>query len=372
VFYDLGSGSLGGVSSYFPYSATKVISPAPFPLSPQDIAPPILTLNPPVLNLLVANPDLKLPRTYEWNLALEQSFSSQTLSITYVGAVGRDLLRSTVLNPAGVGNPNFDFVFLTDNTATSDYNALQLKFQRRLLKGLQALASYSFSHSIDISSTDAAFAYLDPTVSATNPDMDRGDSGFDVRHSFTGAVISALPAPGANGVLHKILENWSLDNFVIIRSAPPVDIVGAQISAGVGVFTPRPDIKPGLPLVLYGSQYPGGKAFNPGAFIPAPNGQQGDLGRNVLRGFGAWQADLGLQKQCHMTDKIALRFRAEFFNIFNHPNFGSPDNTLTSPLFGQSMQTLANSLAGGNNAGFNPLYQVGGSRSIQLALKLQF
>jgi Carboxypeptidase regulatory-like domain/TonB dependent receptor len=372
VFYDLGSGSLGGVSSYFPYSATKVISPAPFPLSPQDIAPPILTLNPPVLNLLVANPDLKLPRTYEWNLALEQSFSSQTLSITYVGAVGRDLLRSTVLNPAGVGNPNFDFVFLTDNTATSDYNALQLKFQRRLLKGLQALASYSFSHSIDISSTDAAFAYLDPTVSATNPDMDRGDSGFDVRHSFTGAVIYALPAPGANGVLHKILENWSLDNFVIIRSAPPVDIVGAQISAGVGVFTPRPDIKPGLPLVLYGSQYPGGKAFNPGAFIPAPNGQQGDLGRNVLRGFGAWQADLGLQKQCHMTDKIALRFRAEFFNIFNHPNFGSPDNTLTSPLFGQSTQTLANSLAGGNNAGFNPLYQVGGSRSIQLALKLQF
>jgi hypothetical protein len=373
VFYDLGSGSLGGVSSYFPYSATKVISPAPFPLSSQDAAPPILTLNPPVLNLLVANPNLKLPRTYEWNLALEQSFgSSQTLSITYVGAVGRDLLRSTVLNPTGVGNPNFDFVFLTDNTATSDYNALQLKFQRRLLKGLQALASYSFSHSIDISSTDAAFAYLDPTVSATNPDMDRGDSDFDVRHSFTGAVVYDLPAPGANGVLHKILDNWSLDSFVIIRSAPPVDIVGAQISAGVAVFTPRPDVKPGLPLVLYGSQYPGGKAFNPGAFIPAPNGQQGDLGRNVLRGFGASQADLGLQKQCHMTDKIALRFRAEFFNSFNHPNFGSPDNTLTSPLFGQSTQTLATSLAGGNNAGFNPLYQVGGSRSIQLALKLQF
>lgn len=114
------------------------------------------------------------------------------------------------------------------------------------------------------------------------------------------------------------------------------------------------------------------RLFNPGAFIPAPNGQQGDLGRNVLRGFGAWQADLGLQKQCHMTDKIALRFRAEFFNSFNHPNFGSPDNTLTSPLFGQSTQTLATSLAGGNNAGFNPLYQVGGSRSIQLALKLQF
>jgi hypothetical protein len=168
------------------------------------------------------------------------------------------------------------------------------------------------------------------------------------------------------------LGHWSLDGFLFIRSAPPVDIVGAQISAGVAVFMPRPDIRPGLPLVLYDSQYPGGKAFNPAAFVPAPSGQQGDLGRNVLRGFGAWQADLGLQRQFRVTDKIALRFRAEFFNIFNHPNFGSPNNVLNSPLFGQSTQTLANSLAGGNNAGFNPLYQIGGPRSIQLALKLQF
>ncbi len=95
-------------------------------------------------------------------------------------------------------------------------------------------------------------------------------------------------------------------------------------------------------------------------------------GRNVLRGFGAWQADLGLQRRCRVTEEIALRFRAEFFNIFNHANFGSPNNVLSSSLFGQSTQTLADSLAGGNNAGFNPLYRIGGPRSIQLALKLQF
>ena len=373
IFYDLGSGSLGGVSSYFPYSATKVFSPAPFPLSPQDAAPPLLTVNPPVLNILVADPDLKLPRAYQWNVALEQSLgSSQSLSFTYAGAVGRDLLRSTVLNPASTGNPNFDFVFLTDNSAKSNYNALQLKFQRRFWKGIHALASYSFSHSIDISSTDAAFAYLDPVGSVTNPNIDRGDSDFDIRHSFTGAVITDLPVLGTNDVLRKILGSWSLNGFVLSRSAPPVDIVGAQISAGVAVFTPRPDIKPGLPLVLYGSQYPGGKVFNPEAFTPAPSGQQGDLRRNILRGFGAWQADLGLQRRCHLTNKMELRFHLEFFNILNHPNFGGPDDTLTSPLFGQSTQTLANSLAGGNNAGFNPLYQIGGPRSIQLALKLQF
>ena len=70
---------------------------------------------------------------------------------------------------------------------------------------------------------------------------------------------------------------------------------------------------------------------------------------------------------------MGLRFRVEFFNIFNHPNFGNPNNSLTSPLFGRSTQTLANSLGlGGANGGFNPLYQIGGPRSIQLALKLLF
>jgi len=70
---------------------------------------------------------------------------------------------------------------------------------------------------------------------------------------------------------------------------------------------------------------------------------------------------------------MGLRFRSEFFNIFNHPNFGNPNNSLTSPLFGHSTQTLASFLgSGGANGGFNPLYQTGGPRSIQLALKLQF
>ena len=125
--------------------------------------------------------------------------------------------------------------------------------------------------------------------------------------------------------------------------------------------------------MLYGSQYPGGKIFNKVAFTPAPSGQQGDLGRNVLRGFGATQADLALQRQFHLTERLGLHFRSEIFNISNHPNFGDPNNSLTSPLFGHSTQTLASSLgSGGANGGFNSLYQIGGPRSIQLALKLQF
>ena len=98
--------------------------------------------------------------------------------------------------------------------------------------------------------------------------------------------------------------------------------------------------------------------------LPQPSGQQGNFGRNVLRGFGATQVELAFQRQFHLTEKIGLSFRGEFFDIFNHPNFDSPTNTLTSPLFGQSMRILASFLgSGGANGGFNPLYQIGGPRS---------
>jgi hypothetical protein len=241
-----------------------------------------------------------------------------------------------------------------------------------LSHGIEGLASYTFAHSIDIASTDALFTYSNTPSSISNAKIDRGDSDFDIRHSFTGGVTYNLPAPEAQRVAHAFLGDWALDSFVMARTAPPDDVVGS-LSFGSGTaLSYRPDIVPDEPLVLYGAQYPGGKAFNPAAFTPAPAGRQGDLGRNVLRGFGAWQADLALQRQFHLTEKLDLRFRGEFFNLFNHPNFGSPYNTLGSPQFGQSTQTLASSLAGADNAGFNPLYQIGGPRSVQLAMKILF
>jgi hypothetical protein len=359
------------VSSYFPYQSENFFAGVPFPLTAQNATPPVITTSPPVSTIIVADPHLKLPRTYQWNVTLEQSIGrGQSVSLTYIGAIGRDLLRVTSLfNP----NPNFQFVSVTDNSATSDYNALQVKFQRRFSRGLQALASYSFSHSIDIASTDALATYLNTPASIANPIIDRGNSNFDIRHSFTAGVTYDLPAPGSQKVVHAILADWSLDGFALARSAPPVDIVGGIYFAAGTALYPRPNVNPGVPLEIYGAQYPGGKIFNSAAFTAPPDGQQGDFGRNVLRGFGATQLDFGLQRQFHLTEKMALNFRAEFFNIFNHPNFGNPINDLTSPLFGYSTQTLATFLgSGGANGGFNPLYQIGGPRSIQLALKLQF
>jgi len=387
IFYDLGYGSLGGFSNNFPFFAVNSFSLVPFPLTGQNANRPILSTSPPVSEIVVATPNLSLPRTYQWNGALEQSVgNAQSLSFTYVGAIGRQLLRVTnLLNP----NANFQFVSVTDNLATSDYNALQIKFERRLSQGLQALASYTWSHSIDIASTDAFATYLNTPSFISNPQIDRGNSDFDIRHAFTAGVTYSLPSPGWNNIAHSALGGWSVDAFVFARTAPPVNVTGGYSFAAGTAIRYRPNVTAGIPLELSGSQYPGGKIINntPGAvpggcpdgsasigpFCPPPSGQQGNFGRNVLRGYGATRADIAFQRLFRLTEKMQLRFRGEFFNIFNHPNFGPQIGDLTSSQFGYSTQTLGNSLgSGGSNGGLNPLYQIGGPRSIQLALKLQF
>ena len=135
----------------------------------------------------------------------------------------------------------------------------------------------------------------------------------------------------------------------------------------------RPNVVPGVPCYISESTAPGGKIINKAAFSTPPAGAQGDLGRNALRGFGATQIDFTLQRTFALTERFRLQSSADFFNIFNHPNFGAPINYMTSPQFGFSTQTLNSYLgSGGQSGGLNPLYQIGGPRSVQLALKLQF
>jgi len=115
--------------------------------------------------------------------------------------------------------------------------------------------------------------------------------------------------------------------------------------------------------------------LNPIAFTSVPtdaNGNpaqvQGTFGRNVLRGFGAWQIDFSVHRQFNITERVNLQLRSEFFNVFNHPNFSAIDNVVGDGLFGQATATLNQSYG----ASLNQLYQIGGPRSIQLALKLRF
>src|SRR5262249_40392226 len=134
-------------------------------------------------------------------------------------------------------------------------------------RGLQALGSYSFSHSIDNASTDAFANYLNTPGGGAYQDTDRGDSDFDIRHAFTAGVTYDLPSPRSQKFARAALGGWSLDAFVLARSAPPVDVIGGYSVALGTEIRFRPDVIAGVPLELFGSQYPGGRAINntPGA-----------------------------------------------------------------------------------------------------------
>jgi len=191
----------------------------------------------------------------------------------------------------------------------------------------------------------------------------------------------AQSSPTVSGFAKAILSNWAIDSVFNARSATPVNVVAGTAIFGVSnVF--RPNLTPGIPLYLSNPLAAGGKTFNntvdptrpgcKGPFCPPP-GQQGSLERNALRGFSANQLDFTLRREFGLTERVKLQPRVDLFNIFNHPNFGDPNPVLNQGTFGESTQTLAQSLGtGGLNGGFNPLYQIGGPRSIQLALKLQF
>ncbi len=400
VFYDLADGQLGnllGSLASYPFGGFNLLSGA-FPLSQQTAQPPAISpanLAPPFGSLGAFDPHLKLPYTLQWNLALEQSLGTeQALTMSYVGAAGRRLIQTAYVSSP---NPNLGSAVLIGNTAESDYDALQLQFKRKLSRGLQGLASYTWAHSIDTASAGSVFGNgANGYASGTNPNANRGSSDFDIRHFLSAALTYDLPSPRFNKFVNALGGGWSVENSAQIRTAVPLNVYEATLSQ-LNLFSTqvRPDVIPGLPIYLYGSEYPGGKALNitPGAvsggcpdgsqsigpFCPPPlaNGspvRQGNLARNSLRSFGAWQWDLAVHRDFPLHEALKIEFRAELFNILNHPNFGPIQSGLGLGSFGQSTSTLAQSLGGNNvgSGGFSPLYQLGGPRLIQLALKLSF
>ena len=383
VFYDLGTQAAGRVVNVgaFPYGNFNLLFGVGFPLAPSSSAPPAVTLTPP-LSITGFDPNLKLPYTLQWNFAVEQALGrEQTLSLSYIGAAGRRLQQENLLsNP----NPTFSTLFVIRNGSTSDYHALQAQYLRRLSRGLQVLASYNWAHSID----DASASFIANTSSVLSQIVapgfgNRGSSDFDIRHTFSGAFTYDIPEPIKQGVGKAVLGGWSLDNTFQFRSAPPVDVNnGSAIPVAPNIrLVLRPDAVPGQPLYLYGAQYPGGKALNFAAFSLPPLDpvtkfpvRQGNLSRNSLRGFGAGEWDFAVRRQFALRERFRLQFRAELFNVLNHPNFGPPRTSLALPpsSFGQSAQMLGRSLSGSFGTGLASLYQIGGPRSGQLALKLSF
>jgi hypothetical protein len=388
VFFDLATQEVGNNFSFsYPFGASVFTSGGVYPLDPATAAAPPITTDLTDQVLFAFNPHLQLPYTLQWNLSLEQALGSQqALSASYIGSAGRRLTQQVLIFGP---NPSLGDAQLTGNGSTSDYHSLQVQFNRRMSHNLQALASYSLSHSIDSASSSSYIASGTAAVPGGQSNFNRGSSDFDVRHSFSAALVYNIPAPRTNRLASAVLRSWSVQNMIQAHSSPPVDLYDSSFINGSfhSVFAiVRPDVVPGQPLYLFGPQYPGGKALNPAAFVDPPLDpntgavlRQGDLGRNVLRGVGAAQWDFALHREFAIHEALRLQFRAELFNILNHPNFAPPVPDISDPHFGRSTQMLGRGLngsplQGSNSAGgaFSPLYQVGGPRSIQLALRLTF
>jgi hypothetical protein len=383
VFYDLASTEVGNLNTYgYPWGVENIYN-IPFPTTPADaIIPPIIPPDATQGGLQGFDPHLNVPYVLEYSAAIEQSLGkTQTIKVSYVGSVGRRLLASEYIN-----NPNANYLNATivGTAGSSNYNGLQVQFQRRMAKGLQALGSYTWSHSID----DGSYGgYTDGTFANIN--ANRGDSDYDIRNVFSGALTYDVPVLSQNAFAKAILGGWSTENIVQVHSAPPVNVVdGAYASLKLqnASVVVRPDVVPGQPLYLYGPAYPGGKALNPAAFTSPPTDpvtglptRQGDLSRNTLRAFGLTQWDFAVHRDfpIPVREGMKLQFRAEMFNVLNHPNFSVYDTNfgVDDAEFGKATQMLGQGLVPQGltgNGGLSPLYSLGGPRSIQLALKLFF
>jgi hypothetical protein len=373
IFYDLSADAAGYLGFYFPNYATMNSFSVPLPLVDSTAYLPSLSLQPPYPNATHGfAPDLKMPRSYQWNVGLEKSFGGQqSISLTYLAQAGRRLLRQE-----GISNPNANFLgsfVLTQNSARSNYNALQVQYRRLVAGRLQALFNYTYSHSLDNSSNDVVEAISSTVVSAAN---DYASSDFDVRHSFSGALTYSIPAAAKKGPLEYLTKGWSLEGLIVVRNGFPFN--ASALTATIGGANPRPNLVAGQPLYVRGSQCasifgspcPGGVGLNPAAFTAPPAGQQGSEGRNDLRGFGLTQMDLSLGRTFPITDRVNIQFRTDAFNLFNHPNFANPLGYYFGP--GVTTYFVSTQMLNKGLGGLNPLFQEGGPRSLQLSLKLSF
>jgi hypothetical protein len=355
VFFDTSNQIAVAAFGAFGFRTDTSFSAVPLPLTPAQQNTSV-SIAPPYTDLLVFPSHLQLPYTLEWNASVEQGLGHNSLaSISYIGSAGRrqDALEELSLSQL---NPSFGTI-LSSRGVPSDYNALQAKFQRSVSKGVNALVSYTLSHSIDYGSNFAALT------------LTRGNSDFDVRNSFQGGITWALPRVTSSRTASSVLNGWAIDGRILARTGYPITLEGNEVDDQTtgSVYETNVNLVPNQPTYLYGSQYPGGRSLNPSAFSFPTGTNPGNAPRNFTRGFGESQVNFATRREFPLSDSAHFQFRVEAFNIFNHPNFGYVDPHLNDPTFGQATEMLNQSL--GTVAS---QYQQGGPRSMQFALRLAF
>jgi len=245
--------------------------------------------------------------------------------------------------------------------------------KRTFSRGFLLAANYMWSHEIDDGSDGSGDGdSLVPENVACQP-CERASGIWDVRQVFNANAIYELPFGHGKQFLNEpgfwraVAGGWEVTSTFMARTGFPVNVLINRSSSSVpdgNATDQRPDLVPGVPLTPPGGATVG-QWINPAAFATPADGTFGDAPRDVATGPGAWQMDFGVGKRISLTERARLEFRSEFFNIFNHPQYGLPQATFGVPGFGSIIQTVNTT---------TPVSPIGSGtpREIQFALRLVF
>ena len=341
---------------------------------------------PDVETTYVAN-GLDTPLIYNWNLTVERQLPSDFLiRLAYVGSRGFHQRRAWEFNPAvyspgattGTTDarrlfaPYYGTMTGYNDDGVTRYNSFQASLLKRYSHGFTIQTNYTFSKSLDDigSGLQGNGGGSDQVLPWTNPFYSRmlkGPSDFDHAHRIVTSYVWDIPfANHANGLIKGVLGGWQLTGVQQFQSGSPMTVVSGKDNSLTGLGRDRgiatgvsPDRSSGVdPLLQW---------FNGAAFAVNPIGTAGTLGKGILRGPSMFAWDMGAFKKIPLKgDRISMQFRAEFFNIFNHPMFNNPATSLSDANYTKITATLAN--AGSTQGDITS----GGPRIIQLAMKVVF
>ena len=297
-----------------------------------------------------------------------------------MGSKGTKLVRLRDANQLDVnGNrPNGNYGFMDEfaTISASTYHALQATLRTRSWYGLSGFAGYTWSKSLDDASDgiDFNFATVALPQNSNNLSAEHGASNFDTRHRFTAAFSYSLPNFAGP---KRLSRGWQINTIVTAQSGRPVPIVNSDDTSGASFdvfptpsnFHQRPNLVPGVnPINSNWESGPDTIGYlNANAFADPPFGTFGDLGRNAIYGPHFWNVDFAVSKNTQVLERLNLQLRAEFFNVFNHPNFALP-NFFVVPGSGPAGLITQTP----DQAQTNPGLGGGGPRVIQLAAKVTF
>ncbi len=369
--------------------------------------------------------NLTTPYVWTWTFNVQHAFTPNlSLEVGYVGNHGTNLTGIRDINQETPGtnsqitrpyNAQFGWlsnIFQMGNFYKSNYNGLQATLTSRNYHGLSMVAGYTYSHSLDDvgANWDFGAGYGLPQDS-THPQREYANSDFDIRQRLTVSLTYAIPGKTGFG---QMLEGWEINTIATIASPQPWGVIDLTSGlAGIGGLPVSPpqatpqrwdffgnpsDFKSGSTPIPF---FPGGSSNMPGActtdaanvgataslatygcfakgnsvLIPPPAGTFGTMGRNLFPDSGFRNLDFSLAKNWHFGERLRAQFRAEFFNILNHPNFANPYGGQNG--YGNNDPAAAPSAFGcgcvtPDVAAANPAIGSGGPRSIQLGLKFIF